>query len=69
MNTPFCLETYAQNALAAARARHAANGHDMFAGFHFNGSRYVVEVMQHVVAELRTVAEVRDFCQMHNREF
>lgn len=63
------LQEYCQQAIERAEARHAANGHDMFASFVWNGRRYVVSVMQHIVAECRTVREVRTFCMMHNRVF
>lgn len=69
--TAFNYAEYSRNALAKAAERHAANGQDMLASFTWDESRsrFVVEVMHHIVSELKTIAEVSRFSTMHNREF
>lgn len=63
------LEEYCRAALEKSRARHRANGQDMWASYHWNGKRFVIEVMQHVVAEFPTIDGVLKFSAMHNRDF
>lgn len=63
------IQEYSRQAIERAEARHAANGHDMLACFHHNGSAWVVYVMRQVVLVTKSMHKVETFCAMHNRVF
>jgi len=63
-------EGYGSRIVAEFTARQRAADSLLYncAGFEWDStiSRYVISVRDHIVATVRTVAEVREFCMMHN---